>query len=312
MRSAIWRTVVSWRDHLRSIGRTPMQRRNNLQDQPFNQAAAADGAVVEGDDCVILGSGRSLLRLTATERDYLSRHPRVLAMNKYLLFWEKLGVLPSAMFLADTKPSGVRVFHETLRILGTLERPLPYYVNADFFRLFVEPTDRAFIKATRRWWKADYGYEPEKGVVVSYPLLRPFLVETEQKTFRFGSNLNEVLYHRRGSLTTAINLAAVIWPRATIKLLGIDLSDPGYFFDEELQAQWPELIDPSYERTKREGQHATALPTAAFEGTVQEGLRAVNEHLGRMGTQLFCCNAESLLVRDGVCDYAPLMADIDP
>lgn len=260
------------------------------------------------DDCIILGSGRSLLGLTSAEREHLNAHPRTVGMNKYLLFWEKLGVLPSVVFLADFKPSGVMVFHETIRILRTLGRDIPFYVNAEFVRYFCDRSDRAFIEATKAWWKRDYGYETDETVPVGFSGLRPFLVRTEQKTFQFARNLDQVLYHRRGSLTTAINLAAILWPRSTIKLLGVDLGDPGYFFDEEIQSQRPELIDASYRRAKELGRHNTALPSSKFEGTVQEALGAVAVHLAQAGSALVCCNPDSLLVREGVCRYQPLIS----
>lgn len=260
------------------------------------------------DDCIILGSGRSLLGLTPDERAYLNSHPRTLGMNKYLLFWKKLGVLPAVMFLADFKPPGVMVFHETIRIIRTLGRDIPFYVNAEFIRFFCERTDRVFIESTKAWWKRDYGYEPDLSAPVDFAGLRPFLVRTEQKTFQFAAGLDQVLYHRRGSLTTAINLAAILWPRSTIKLLGVDLGDPGYFFDEEIQAQRPELIDASYRRAKELGRHNTALPSPKFEGTVQEALAAVAAHLTQIGSTLVCCNPGSLLVREGVCRHQPLIS----
>ncbi len=50
-------------------------------------------AAVVDNTVFVFGTGRSLLDLTTAQRKYLDAYPRTLAMNRYYLYYEKLGAL---------------------------------------------------------------------------------------------------------------------------------------------------------------------------------------------------------------------------
>jgi hypothetical protein len=257
------------------------------------------------NECYILGSGRSILDLSATEKQYVHNHPNTLALNKYFLFWEKTGILPKALFLADFKFPGMKVYVETIRKAKRQGAAIPFYANFRYSEFFDSPLDKTRWKLRMRWRLfRHFRYLPP--LTIAYEPLIFFRVKAENEQIVWARDLSETLFHRRGSLSTAINLATIVHPGCRIKLLGVDLNDPKWFFDEELRMR-PDLIDHSYHRSRAAGRHATALKSDEYEGTIQDTIRELMPCIHNSGSDLVCCNPESLLVTHDVCPYAPVI-----
>ncbi len=256
----------------------------------------------------ILGTGRSLLALTDDERTYLDAHPRTLAMNRYYLYYEKLGVSPKMLFLSDFNYYADLILRHTVDKLRDNGHRLPYYLSEPYFQFYCSPPYRhvGFKRRMQRKFREGFDYHPQ--TLPDYDDFISFPVANEAPVFRWARDFSAPLYHRRGSLTVAINLANILYPACDIKLLGIDLSTPGYFYDEAITEANRDLwVDDKYDQSKKQGVHANARPKSHDSLTLCEVMRDVMAELERQGRRLRCCNENSLLVTDGVVPYAPVV-----
>ncbi|HAC62867.1 MAG TPA: hypothetical protein DCF68_04855 [Cyanothece sp. UBA12306] len=256
-------------------------------------------------ECFIIGSGRSLLNLSEAEKNYLNSHPNTLAMNKYLLFYEKIGIIPKALFLGDFHFPAHKVFLETIQNASQLNTKPTYYVDQYYKKLFSQPLKYLGWNLENRYQLyTKYNYLPP--LYVNYPNLAFFKAEGRSgREFIWGKSLDEQLFFQRGSLSTALNLAYIIYPDCDIKLIGIDLSYPESFYEEELKAR-TDLIDTYYyERARKAEKHDTVVETK--EGTVLDRFPLIQQELAQRGNKLLCCNPNSLVVTQGLCDYVPIM-----
>ena len=244
--------------------------------------------------------------MSPEERDHLNAHPYTLAMNKYYLFHEKTGIKPTALFQADTRFPSHRVVTETIAKARRSKKGPIYYLEAYYVNLFCKPYVHPIwnFRERLKLYKSNKYITP---LWIIYPRVRSFRHrQGVYEGFDWAKSLDEPLYWLHGSLTTAINLASVIYPGCNIKLVGVDLKAPEPFYDEELQAS-PHLIDAGYWRNKSMGQHFTAI--ASKNGlTMLQGIKdLVKPELAKQKVSLFCCSKESLLVSEGVCEYKDII-----
>jgi hypothetical protein len=120
----------------------------------------------------------------------------------------------------------------------------------------------------------------------------------------WASSLEQKLFHFRGSLTDAINIADILCQGSQIRLLGVDLNDFGYFFQDEIDN------NPKYEIFK------TRLTSGPRHETVDDwegtpGILSVFplmlENVRAHGGDMVCCNPDSLLVTEGILEYQPIL-----
>lgn len=279
----------------------------------------------------IFGSGASLLNLTQEEVQYLNEQPCTLSLNRYLLHWKTVGVVPKAHLMADVHFPCIKFFVETQAEIQRINQPVTYYINPRYLAYFPDRLDYRLCRhAVRRRWEAWKGNRYIVPLRVRKDNLVPFF-QTNAPRFAdllddsgwfWANSLDEPMLFFRGTLTSAVNLAAVIWPEADIKLLGVDLNSYGYFFDpktgEETEEEKADRIRRTdavraahHSKSRRMGVHATA---ATFEfgdrpalPPVQSVFPRIREELAKTGRELYCCNPDSLLVTDGICPYAPVI-----
>ncbi|MDJ0660020.1 MAG: hypothetical protein QNJ42_11105 [Crocosphaera sp.] len=256
-------------------------------------------------ECFIIGSGSSLLDLTTEEKDYLNNHPHTLAMNKYLLFYEKIGVIPKALFLGDFHFPAHKVFLETIEKAKQINPQPIYYVDDYYQKLFKEPWKywKWNLKERYKLYKKSRYLSP---LMVNYSHLKFFSAKLrDHPKFIWAKTFEDDLFFQRGSLTTAINLAYLIYPECDIKLLGIDLNKNPSFYEKEIK-QRSDLTDHYNDKIARKGGcHATVVKTP--QGTVLDKFPLIQKELSQQGTKLLCCTPDSLVVTSGLCDYAPIM-----
>ena len=53
------------------------------------------------DKTVVLGCGRSILDLTKEEIDFVNHCNVVIAMNKYMAFYKRIGIIPTHVYFVD-------------------------------------------------------------------------------------------------------------------------------------------------------------------------------------------------------------------
>lgn len=272
----------------------------------------------------VIGGGPSLLKLTPAEQAYLNAHPATIALNKYLMYWELVGVIPRVMFAGDYgAPIAKIVAVETLKVMRTLDQPIMFYLNRQLIdRLRIEPLNaRSWV----RGWRYRRQFENQADgyhipLLLDFSRVRPIEVEKyELDDFAWAESLDQPLWQYHGSLTAAINLAAILYPQADIVLLGVDMN--GYHAFYELEPQQP--VPPRYadyarlplmkntahhERSREANVHVTAVREDGKPG-VQAAIPLIREYLQAQGRDLYCGSAESLLVRDGYCDYQPILVE---
>lgn len=254
------------------------------------------------EDCHILGSGPSILKLTPDERARLSASPRVLAMNKFFLFRDLAGVSPRNLFLLDSHFPSPKVVLETVAQARGCDPPPVFWLSGYYRRLFSPARHPVWNLRERAKLRREHAWSPP--LSLAYPAARFFEAETRERLgFRWARSLDEPLLFSRGSLTTAINLAAVLWPGRDIKLVGIDLVGAAPFYDEAYRAR-PDLQDDAYRGSLATGEHPTMTPNV--HGTVVRYFPRIREELARDGARLLSCSPDGALVRDGHCDPAPV------
>jgi hypothetical protein len=253
-------------------------------------------------DCIILGSGASVLDLDLRQRQLLNSHPSTLALNKFLLFNEIAQIVPKNVFLADSHFPAPLVARDLLVTAKKMSTPIRIFLNQSYADLFGKAsTCKSFARRVVRHYQISRQYRYWSGVTLSYPNLTFFKSSpfANNRPLFWASDLSEELYFHRGSLTTALNLADIVFSPKRIILVGVDLNDPRCFFDDD-----PRLIkyrDHTYVATEKEyGMHGTACPhpTAA---PIQEILKDIVQFLQRKGLQVCSANPNSLLCCLGIC-----------
>jgi hypothetical protein len=267
----------------------------------------------------ILGGGPSLLTLTAEEKAYLNAHPQTLAMNKYLMYWEMVGVIPRLMMQVDFgSPISKIVASETLRVRGELAQPIIFYAHHTLKSFLFSPQNlREWVRALSRrlhFWQRNGYWIPLR---LNYDRVVYVDINPDSETFYLAKTLEESLYHYRGSLTSAINLAAILFPTADIKLLGIDMNAYSAFYElDPMPVDLPRYHRyRSYEMKKQtlhdqqSRQSNVHVTTAIRDGKpgVQSVIPTIRAALQLQDRDLYCCNPESLLVTEGICPYAPII-----
>ncbi|MFP4500214.1 MAG: hypothetical protein ACLFTT_04365 [Candidatus Hydrogenedentota bacterium] len=258
------------------------------------------------DTVYVLGSGVSMRRLSDEERRFLNTRTTV-GMNKYLLFWDLLDVYPTHYFLADIHYPALRVYEESVQRVEETGKPVHFLLDQTYRkrygagllkRLFNTPFRVGVYRRHGYWYN---------------PAVMPARVTYFKRCHRWrapeqwGTSLDDLMFFWRGSLSCLINLLTVIGLGRRIKLLGVDLNTAGSFFDDALETR-PYLLDP-YMKMQGQGQrprHFTAMPHQGMPG-IQAKWPFIQENVRAQGYELYCCNPDSLLVREGLCPYAPVM-----
>ena len=285
------------------------------------------------EECFVVGSGRSLLDLRPEEVSHVNECDFVLSFNKHLVFYRKVGIVPTHYMMLDAHPPADLVLYEALRrrdedrlsqvelILHeswrrTIARASPVSAVLDLvvsnpvlnslplYRLVhrvyapLNPRgNRALgLKMALYLWRQR-----------SYLLSRAvFVTCTNSRTGgEWATRMDQTIFHFRGTLTSAINVAHILHPASKIKLLGVDLKDNSYFFDEEI-ARSPARWQDWTARIPNRERHTVALPLMGVPG-IQDCLPFVAENLGKTGSRLVCCNRNSYLVEAGLLDYEPVI-----
>ncbi|HPO12122.1 MAG TPA: hypothetical protein PLI09_01650 [Candidatus Hydrogenedentes bacterium] len=253
----------------------------------------------------VLGSGLSLCGLTQAEKQFLAGQITV-AMNKYLLFWDLIGVFPTHFFLADIHHPALRVYEESVDIVRRMDKPV-HFLLADEFRRFYGGTalDRIlnfpyrlnYYRKTRFW--SSSAMMPEHATYFRR-------CQRWDAPEVWGKTLQDLMYFYRGSLSVLLNLITVLKLGDSVKLLGVDLNTSDCFYQDAIQKR-PDLFDDYMKNSLgAAAQHMTAQTFQGMPG-IQAKWPFIRENYQREGVALYCCNPKSLLVEEGLCPYAPVI-----
>ena len=86
------------------------------------------------DKVIVLGSGTSILDLNKGEIEYINKCKKVIALNKFMAFYEKSGILPTHIYFHDF--FGLNFFKYVLKVCGQGNlNGLTIYTNSFFENL---------------------------------------------------------------------------------------------------------------------------------------------------------------------------------
>jgi hypothetical protein len=254
----------------------------------------------------VLGSGASMLALRPEERAYLATQTTV-AMNKYLLFWELIGVWPSHFFLADIHYPALRVYEESVGIARAHPEPPHFLLDRTYRRRYGRGPLRRVMNMPfqlKQYRRHGYWYDPGATPPAATYFKRTHGWESPEL---WGKTLDDRMYFYRGSLSVLLNLLTVLGLGRRIKLLGVDLGTPGSFYDGRL-ADKPYLAD-AYLHMQQSGAITTHMTAATFQGMpgIQAQWPFIQRSVESAGFELSCCNPDSLIVQQGLCPHAPVI-----
>ncbi len=241
--------------------------------QPSRKMVSPDKASVDSnswcyDELFVLGSGASLLRLSEAEKDILRGRP-TLAMNKYILYWDLIGIWPTYSFLADAHYPSTEVFTRSIetimknRSLGT-----PTLLLSEVYRAWpLQSLKSIFFKR-----------------------------KTEnQEEFYWANSLEEEMYFHRGSLTCLLNLVTVLRLAPRVTLLGVDLGNGEAFYQKQYNSEL--ALHDTWEAIRSPGRpHPTAVEISNI-APIQKRLPEVFQMMKQKGIDVSCYSSESLLVQ---------------
>lgn len=253
----------------------------------------------------VLGSGPSLLRLTESEKRFLGNEPFVFAMNKYLLYWDKVGVHPSHYFLADTHTPAYLVLHRSARRARELARPPLFCIHRTYAQ-FVNAGLGTKLGSLRDVARESWRTRTPLGFL---NLPRVLFFDSSihnDRPLEWAASLAEPLYFYRGSLTVLLNLATILNPGRPIYLLGVDMNTPVSFYEEEI-ARDPRLHDRYRAIGLREGVHPTVAAVSGIPG-ILDRWDFVSRSCAAAGCTIYNTNPDSLLVEKGLCGFRALPA----
>jgi hypothetical protein len=283
-------------------------------------------------ECYIIGSGPSLLTLSEEEKQHLNSSEKTLSLNQYLVHWRKVGIKPKKHIMADGYFPAIRLFVDTINEIRRLGESVEYFAHTNYQRYFPLRRNYRSLKhglrlrlQTIRDFRYYVPYGIDCGRVRWFTQAAQMLPENAEIAVdaMWATSLQVPLFYWRGTLSSAINLANILWPGCNVKLLGIDLNSYGYFFDPEFGMKDNEklsLFDKKrlsgvhadhHSKSRSLRTHATAVSFESKETRVLPGIQAcfpfITKALERTGSSLFCCNPDSLLVTENVCAYAPIL-----
>lgn len=273
---------------------------------------------------VVLGSGISILDLTQEEIAFINQCKTVIAINKYMAFYKKIGILPTHVFFCDMHENSLNFLQYILKICiqDGLEkltiinnRKMKWYT----YRIHCYAPFALFKAILIRLRRAAGGLIKKKSVKAlkavfgKYTLMyipRNYSIHyVKIGSFIEGGNwsdkLGTRLFHFRGSLTSALNYISIVKPGTEIFLVGNDFNKGDYFFESELNQLEFKWKDYTHDLVKKEKMH---FSFQNFEGRkMTDMFPFVIDSLQKTGNNLYCTNEQSLLVTEAGVQYRKLL-----
>lgn len=259
------------------------------------------------DKTIVLGCGKSILDLTEEEIDYVNHCNVVIAMNKYMAFYKKIGIIPTHVYFVDDHENSRRFLEYIFQVCQNDKLDgLTFIVNKSLKDvLYTSISNKLYLIIKNSW--TDF-FDSFKLVCARHFFLnwRHYICKPPHSQFHFISianwlqgglwakSLNENLFHFRGSLTTILNYCTIIAPRKDIFLLGNDFNGSEYFFDEELKKIPFDCTDWTTGTTKAENKHFSFID---YQGTkMSDMFPQILNYLKKKQTDLYCTNPNSMLI----------------
>lgn len=264
------------------------------------------------DRVIVLGSGMSISSLNKDEIAHINRCKYVIALNKFMAFYQKAGILPTHVYFHDTHGNSFSFFKYLLEVCKKNK-----LTNLTFFtcKEYNEQKDTSLFPFFKYWrlrlkkkilkeiietdllWLRNY----RRGVLIKFPRNSNIYSFDKTNYLRGGNwaeNFDQPIFHYRGSLTSVLNVCSILFPNKDIFLVGADFNVSTYFFEDEINKLNFEWKDYTFDLVKKQGVH---FSYQQVEGTKMEDMFPfILESLKKTGNNLYCVNSNSLLAKSGV------------
>ena len=261
----------------------------------------------EADEVFLLGSGRSVLDLDPEEVAYINRSRCVLALNKFVLYHDVIGIVPTHIWFTEIHHPGPAILRYIVRYCRRQ--------GLEGLTFIVIRAGGTFYDSPLAYWKDRLIQGMRRLDTWQIHLLPPrSRVEVVRlhhwlRGGEWAASLDQPLFHLRTSFTCALNYLAVKYPGSTIKLVGTDFNTPGYFFDEQIGRH---NLDFSDWTTRVQAEHRTHFAVVEHEGrTVIDAFPYMRRQLDLTRNRLLCPNPESEVVLRGLASYGPIIPGRD-
>lgn len=271
------------------------------------------------DKVIILGCGESILDLSNEEIDYINRCKTVIALNKFIAFYKKSNLLPTHVYFTDDHGNSL-LFLQYIFDLCQKDNlhKLTFILNQSIkSNVFQSKTALRITKAKDYlrlcFWRHFLppqkllGLTNKKYFLCSNKNFYSFVtIKTWKEDMPWAQSLNVPLFHYRGSLTSTLNYCGIKYPKKEIYLIGNDFYGSNYFFEKELHNLNFDYTDWTTPLTKKEGIH---FSFQNYQGTkMSDKFHIVTQNLSKSGNELFCTNPKSLLVKEKLVSFKPLLS----
>ena len=271
---------------------------------------------------IVLGSGMSITHLTRPEIDFINSCEVVIAVNKYMAFYKKTGILPTHVYFHDRHGNNLNMFKHILEVCRNDKLENLTFITNNYFKLIRQRSNwlklyvfivdilkyrfKYFVKKMIKGKLDDYqnGILNQKFTSLHYPPSSKIIgidVSLWTKGGKWAKSLKEPLFHFRGSLTTVLNYVSICYPNREVFLIGNDFNSPGYFFQEELNNLDFEWRDFTTKASESQSLHFSFMN---FNGTkISDYFPFILDNLKKTNNTVYCNNKNSLLVTEAGIKY---------
>lgn len=217
------------------------------------------------DEIFILGSAKSILNLTEEQKNYINRSKSI-GMNRYVLFWEDIGIWPEYFFFHDFwKKFEETKFHDLIDKILKSQKPYPIFIGPSSFR-FSMP----------KWYKSIF-YK-------SYSNRNKF----------FAENLSQEIFFYYGSLTSLLNLIIIKKLAKKIILVGNTINTKGHFFEKSFIEKY------GYSESQFKKEHTTFKKIN--DTNIFTNFKIITDKLKENNIRLYCIEKESEFYKNNLCE----------
>lgn len=283
------------------------------------------------DKVVVLGCGISISDLKDEEIQYINRCKTVVAMNKFAAFYDKVNIIPTHIYFTDTHENSNKLLQYIITKMDNDEiYGLTYILHKEFQGCLLFGSQKPSIlhhvkaKMIRETNCIKYMLEHPKGRVftivrtlrkiISGLVTRVQYLRVNKKNYfnfvfpnifgsvRWATELNQFLFHYKGSLSSVLNYISIIRPGAEVLLVGTDFYSGEYFFENELESLNIPWKDWTTKIVREKGIHISALPFTNSKNKTNEKCKTLFERfdeiiegLDKTSNNIYVCNPKSLL-----------------
>ena len=210
---------------------------------------------------VVLGCGYSINTLPSELVEWINNCKARIAINKFGYFFDKTRIKPTDLYFHDCKDETAKFFlRESIKKISSLgeiklylspslkryvcENQVKYKIQLArhilshtiirLLKKFVKPLSLKYFRLLKDWIGSRASFRPlyyKNKKKIRFVKIKDLFSEDN----KWSETYEKPLYHFRGSLTTVLNVISIEYPYSKVLVLGVDLIDKRYFFDNELE-----------------------------------------------------------------------------